>query len=95
MLPAATCRSGVPRQRCDRPIRCLHDPGIGGVPLSGVHRLGRQQVHRGPIVIDPVATKALLVVNVAISLVITVSGGGAPLAKPPCSTSVSPVRCSM
>ena len=38
---------------------------------------GRQQVHRGPIVIDPVATKALLVVNVAISLAVIVSGGGA------------------
>ena len=41
---------------------------------------GRQQVHRGPIVIDPVATKALLVVNVAISLAVIVSGGGAPAA---------------
>ncbi|MEO0494091.1 MAG: rhomboid family intramembrane serine protease [Actinomycetota bacterium] len=38
---------------------------------------GRQQVYRGPVVFDPVATKVLLVVNVAVSLAVIVSGGGA------------------
>lgn len=71
-------RSGVLCQRCDRPIcgACMTQASVGfHCPECTVS--GRQQVHRGPIVIDPVATKALLVVNVAISLAVIVSGGGA------------------
>ena len=85
-------RSGVLCQRCDRPIcgACMTQASVGfHCPECTIS--GRQQVHRGPIAVEPVATKALLVVNVAISLAVIISGGGA-LRLPSCSTSVSPVR---
>lgn len=71
-------RAGVRCQRCERAIcpDCMRQASVGFHCPECV-RAGGQKVLRGPqLRVEPTATQALIGINVALSLVALVSGGG-------------------
>ena len=69
-------RSGVVCQRCDRPIcgDCQNTASVG-FHCPECTRSGKQQVIRGPVGIDPIATKILIGLNATVTLAVMSAGG--------------------
>ncbi|MEM9465688.1 MAG: rhomboid family intramembrane serine protease [Actinomycetota bacterium] len=68
--------SGIVCQRCDRPIcaDCRTQASVG-FHCPECLRQGGQQVYRGPVVFDPIVTKALIAINVVASVLAFVASG--------------------
>lgn len=69
-------RSGVVCQRCDRPIcgDCRTTASVG-FHCPECTRTGKQQIIRGPVGFDPIATKVLIGLNATVSLAVLSAGG--------------------